>query len=111
WEPCMSEAEEATPVEADPHEPARPIDKVVFGVAALVVLTVIALGALFPEDFEAASTAALNWVIDNFGWLFVIAGNVFLVLAVYIAVSRFGGIRLGNADEEPEFATLPWISM
>lgn len=107
----MSETEEATPVEDESHESTRPVDKVVFGAAAVVILTVIALGALFPDGFEDASTAALDWVIDNFGWLFVIAGNVFLVLAVYIAVSRFGSIRLGNADEEPEFGTLPWISM
>ncbi|WP_026929621.1 BCCT family transporter [Glycomyces tenuis] len=101
----------ASEAEIESQQATRPIDKVVFGVSAVVILAVIAVGALFPERFEVASTAALNWVIDNFGWLFVIAGNVFLVLAVYIAVSRFGNIRLGEADEEPEFKTLPWIAM
>lgn len=82
-----------------------------FGIAAAVILAVIAVGAVFPDRFETASTAALNWVIDHFGWLFIIAGNVFLILAVYIAVGRYGNIRLGNAEEEPEFGTLPWIAM
>ena len=110
----MSQPEEgppAAPAEEETQEATYPVDKVVFGISAAVVLVVIVLGALFPEDFERASTAALNWVIDSFGWLFIIAGNAFLVLAVYIAVSRYGNIRLGNSDEEPEFDTLPWISM
>jgi choline/carnitine/betaine transport len=118
----MSETDSGTPVEEEPRESSppdeegpreasHPVDKTVFGISAVVILAVIAVGALFPDRFETASTAALNWVIDSFGWLFVIAGNVFLVLAIYIAASRFGNIRLGEADEEPEFGTLPWISM
>ncbi|MEU5156944.1 BCCT family transporter [Glycomyces sp. NPDC021274] len=97
--------------EPEPRQETLPVDKITFGIAASVVLAVILLGALFPEGFETASTAALDWVIGNFGWLFIIAGNLFLILAVYIAVSRYGNIRLGRADEEPEFGTLPWIAM
>jgi choline/carnitine/betaine transport len=99
------------PPESEPRPETLPVDKVTFGIAAAVVLAVIFLGAVFPDRFEAGSTAALNWVIANFGWLFIIAGNLFLVLAVYIAVSRFGNIRLGRAEEEPEFGNLPWIAM
>ncbi|HEX2143106.1 MAG TPA: BCCT family transporter [Glycomyces sp.] len=120
---------ESEPTEAAPEEPPqetaatrdramepRPatlaVDKVVFGIAAAVILAVIAGAAIFPDQFERGSTNALNWIIDNFGWLFIIAGNVFLVLAVYIAASRFGNIRLGTSDdEEVEFGTLPWIAM
>ncbi|GAB3657266.1 BCCT family transporter [Glycomyces tarimensis] len=99
------------PAEKDRRPDTLPVDKVTFGIAAGVILAVILLGAVFPDRFETASTSALNWVIDNFGWLFIIAGNVFLVLAIYIAASRFGTIRLGDADEEPEFNALAWIAM
>ena len=95
----------------EPRKATLPVDKAVFGIAAGVVLTVIAAAGIFPDPFERGSTNALNWVIDNFGWLFIIAGNIFLVLAVYIAASRFGNIRLGRPDEEPEFNVLAWIAM
>ncbi|THV34633.1 BCCT family transporter [Glycomyces buryatensis] len=97
--------------QGDLRPPTLPVDRAVFWIAAAVILAVILWGAVLPEAFESASTSALNWVIANFGWLFIIAGNIFLVLAVYIASSRYGNIRLGAADEEPEFGTLPWISM
>ncbi|MQM24484.1 BCCT family transporter [Glycomyces albidus] len=100
------------PLEAEERQATLPVDRPVFWTSAVVIVAVIVFGAVFPELFEDGSTAALNWVIANFGWLFIIAGNIFLVLAVYIAASRYGNIKLGvSADEEPEFGTLPWISM
>ncbi|WP_051704363.1 BCCT family transporter [Glycomyces sp. NRRL B-16210] len=100
------------PVESEERQATLPVDKPVFWVSAIVIVAVIVFGAVFPDRFESGSTAALDWVIGNFGWLFIIAGNIFVVLAIYIAVSRYGNIRLAaSSDEEPEFGTLPWISM
>ncbi|MEU5870234.1 BCCT family transporter [Glycomyces sp. NPDC047369] len=100
------------PVEDEERQATLPVDKPVFWTGAIVTLAVIVFGAVFPEQFESGSTAALNWVIANFGWLFIIAANIFVVLAIYIAASRYGNIKLAaSSDEEPEFGTLPWISM
>jgi choline/carnitine/betaine transport len=100
------------PVEAEERQATHPVDRPVFWISAVVILAVIVVGAVFPDQFETGSTAALDWVIVNFAWLFIIAGNIFVVLAIYIAVSRYGNIKLAaNPDEEPEFGTLPWISM
>jgi choline/carnitine/betaine transport len=99
------------PVPAE-RQATHPVDRPVFWISAVVILAVIVFGAVFPDRFEDGSTAALNWVIVNFAWLFIIAGNLFVVLAVYIAASRYGNIKLAaNSQEEPEFGTLPWISM
>jgi len=99
-------------VEAEERQATHPVDRPVFWISAVVILAVIVVGAVFPDQFETGSTAALDWVIVNFAWLFIIAGNIFVVLAIYIAVSRYGNIKLAaNPDEEPEFGTLPWISM
>ncbi|GAA2132275.1 BCCT family transporter [Glycomyces algeriensis] len=102
----------AVPIEAEERQTTYPVDRPVFWISAVVILAVIVFGAVYPDQFETGSTAALNWVIVNFAWLFIIAGNIFVVLAIYIAASRFGAIKLAaSADEEPEFGTLPWISM
>ncbi|MEU8434415.1 BCCT family transporter [Streptomyces sp. NPDC029216] len=86
-------------------------DRTVVAVGVLAVLAVVAWAALGKDSFDSASGSALAWVLNNFAWLFVIAADVFLVLCVVLAVSRFGRIRLGADDSEPEFGNLAWIAM
>lgn len=50
-------------------------------------------------------------MLDNFAWLFVIAADAFLVLCVLLAFSRYGRVKLGKDDSEPEFTNLAWIAM
>ncbi|MFC8722868.1 BCCT family transporter [Kitasatospora sp. NPDC057198] len=94
-----------------PEPDSFPLDRVVFGVGAAAVLGVVAWGVFAEDSLGRASDAALAWVLHNFGWLFVVAADVFLLLAVVIAVSRFGRIPLGRDGERPEFSTLAWIAM
>lgn len=98
---------------SQPQEPSAtlPTDRVVFGVSAVAVLAVVAWGVFAADSLGRTSSSALGWVLHNFGWLFVVAADIFLVLTVLLAFSRFGRIRLGRDDEEPEFRTLAWIAM
>ncbi|GLW68125.1 choline transporter [Kitasatospora phosalacinea] len=94
-----------------PDADAFPLDRVVFGVGAAAVLGVVAWGVFAEDSLGRASDSALAWVLHNFGWLFVVAADVFLLLAVVLAVSRYGRIPLGRDGEQPEFSTLAWIAM
>ncbi|MFD8947330.1 BCCT family transporter [Streptomyces xanthophaeus] len=103
---------------ADSPEQSRPDtpgdgapDLTVVIVGVIAVLAVVAWAALAGDSFDAASGTALAWVLENFAWLFVIAADVFLVMCVVLAISRFGRIRLGADGSEPEFTNLAWIAM
>ncbi|WP_435839152.1 BCCT family transporter [Streptodolium elevatio] len=87
------------------------VDPVVAALGFGLVLAVVLWGVFGQDSLDSTTGTALTWVIDNFGWLFVVAADVFLLLAVYLALSRFGRIRLGRDDEEPEFGTLAWVAM
>ncbi|MER7844561.1 BCCT family transporter [Kitasatospora sp. NPDC096077] len=97
----------------EPGEPAAtlPTDRVVFGISAVLVLAVVAWGVFAEDSLGRTSSTALGWVLHNFGWLFTVAADVFLVLTLLLAFSRFGRIRLGRDDDEPEFSTLAWVAM
>ncbi|KOU84948.1 choline transporter [Streptomyces sp. XY593] len=86
-------------------------DHTVVTLGVIAVLAVVAWAALAGDSFDTASSTALAWVLNNFAWLFVIAADVFLVMCVVLAISRFGRIRLGADDSEPEFTNLSWIAM
>ena len=79
--------------------------------AAGLILAIVAWGLIWPDNFANFASLALSWVVDNTGWLFVLAGTVFVFFIFGVALSKFGHIRLGGDDEKPEFSTLSWIAM
>jgi choline/carnitine/betaine transport len=100
---------------SDPAAASRPtglpIDKTVFGVAAALSVAFVLIGVIWPEGLAEKSTSALSWVTGNFGWLFVITSAAFVLFSAYLALTRYGNIKLGPDDSEPEFSTFSWVSM
>lgn len=91
--------------------PRGKIDMVVFGVAAGLALVFLLYGALDSEGFGETGGNVLGWITTNFGWFFVLTSGAFLIFSVYLAVTRYGNIKLGPDDSEPEFSTFSWVSM
>ncbi|WP_306233534.1 BCCT family transporter [Agrococcus beijingensis] len=89
----------------------RPLDRVVFGIAAAVALAFVVWGIISTESLGAASAAGVDWVVTNTGWLFALAASGFVIFIIWIAASRFGRIPLGDDGEDPEFSTVSWIAM
>jgi choline/carnitine/betaine transport len=109
-----TEAPPEPPSEGGPprlRRPDPPPDRAVIGIGVGVVLTLVLWAAGRTGHFADAADHALGWVLHNYAWLFVVAADAFLVLAVALALSRFGLIRLGRDTDEPEFTNLAWIAM
>jgi choline/carnitine/betaine transport len=87
------------------------VDKVVFGVAAVVALGFVVWGLVDTPSLGSASDSALAWTVKNLGWMFVVLASAFVVFVIWLAASRFGSIPLGSDDEEPEFRTVSWVAM
>ena len=45
------------------------------------------------------------------GWYYVLLVAAFVLFAAYVGLSRFGQVRLGADDEEPEFGLRSWFAM
>ena len=87
------------------------LDKVVFFAAGILAVAFVVWGFVSPDSLGAVAGTLLTGVMDNFGWLFVIAATVFTIFVIVVAVSKFGRIPLGKDDEKPEFKTSSWIAM
>ncbi|MHA7686970.1 BCCT family transporter [Corynebacterium evansiae] len=100
--------EEVAPTEADQEQS---IDWVVTGCAAALILAVVLWGVLGGDSFAAFASTALSYVVGDWGWLYVLAGTVFVGFILFIAFSKFGHIRLGKDNEPPEFNSISWVAM
>lgn len=85
----------------------RPITLSVGG----LILAFVAWGVLAPEQVLRVSTAALDWVMLNLGWVFSSLAIGLVVFLLALALSRYGRIPLGLDGEEPEYSTLSWAAM
>lgn len=87
------------------------VGKSVFGISVGVAVLFVVWGALFTESLSTVAAATLGFLISAFGWVFILATFGFLVFVIYLAFSRFGKIKLGQDDDEPEFSTVSWVAM
>lgn len=90
---------------------SRGLDKTIFIVTGALVIAFLVWGFADTAGLASASTAALNWVLGSWGWVFVLLSSVFVVYVLWLAIGRFGNIPLGKDGEGPEFKTGSWISM
>ncbi len=87
------------------------LDKLVFGVNAVLIIAFIIWGVTSPETVSSVSSAALSWGLENFGWLFNVILVVCIIVMLGVAMSRYGNIKLGKDDEEPEYSRFSWVAM
>ncbi len=87
----------------------RPVP--LLAVTAPVCVLVGVLGVLAPDSLVGAATWITETAFGTLDWFFMLATTAILVLSVYLAVSRFGHIRLAKGDEKPDFSTPSWLAM
>ena len=87
------------------------IDLGVFGISVGISVLFVLWGVLAKDNLATVTGAILDFVIANFGWMFILLSFGFLAFSVYLALSRYGKIRLGGDDERPEFRTVSWVAM
>ncbi|NKZ15489.1 BCCT family transporter [Mycolicibacterium septicum] len=99
------------PVEQKAYTRRAGVDWVVFGVTAAIAVAFLIWGFVSTDSLAAASAGALDWVMADVGWLFVLTASGFVVFVIWLAMSRYGNIPLGRDDDEPEFRTVSWVAM
>jgi glycine betaine transporter len=83
----------------------------VFYVSLAVAVAFVLWGVFFTESLSAVTAVVLGFVLENFAWLYLISTTIFLFFVVYLALSKYGRIRLGRDDERPEFGRISWFAM
>ncbi len=82
-----------------------------FRLSVPFVLSVAAIGIFFPDTFTGVISGVTKAFFRSIDWFFMATVTTTLVLAIWLAASRYGSVRLGKPDEEPEFSTASWLAM
>ena len=83
----------------------------VFFTSVIFIILSIGFTILFEKQAQEAFSSIQNAVAENADWFFILCINLFLVFLIYLAVGKFGKIRIGGPSAKPEFKTLSWFAM
>ncbi|NHH99329.1 Glycine betaine transporter BetL [Oceanimonas sp. MB9] len=85
--------------------------KSVFYISLILSLMLISTGIFIPEKLESFSNGSLGFIYNNLGWFILGCVFIFFAFCMYLGVSKFGNIRLGDDHDRPEYNTATWIGM
>ncbi len=80
-------------------------------ISGILLILFIVMTLLNPVQAELAFERALDFITRNTGWFFVLTANMFIFASLYFALGKFGNIKIGGNDAQPEFTTFGWYSM
>ena len=89
----------------------KTIDHKRFFISLFLISTFIGITLFKIDTANNLFNSTQSFIANNFGWLIVLCANGFLLFCIWIAISRFGHIRLGGTDAKPEFNFINWIAM
>ncbi|WP_137920638.1 BCCT family transporter [Hydrogenophaga sp. 2FB] len=79
--------------------------------SAGLILLVVLWGVIAPDSLDALFATALTRITRDFGWLYLWVVLGLVIMALVMALSRYGDLKLGAEDEEPEFTVTSWFAM
>ena len=81
-------------------------------IVSLVLCAAIAVwGVIAPESMTGAAQWLVNYSLTALDWYFLLLCTFFFVFMVVMGFSKYGNIKLGGDEEEPEFSTGSWVAM
>ncbi|WP_242145039.1 MULTISPECIES: BCCT family transporter [unclassified Bacillus cereus group] len=62
-------------------------------------------------DLQSVTSSLNSFILNKFGWFYSLLMTTMIILAAYLAFSKYGSIRLGKDDEKPKYSYLSWLAM
>lgn len=83
----------------------------VFIATVLVAILIILCGVIYSQRISTISEIIMQWVSVKFGWLYIWAIVIFCIFCLWVALSKYGKLKLGKENDTPEFSNFSWYSM
>lgn len=81
-----------------------------WGSSAFIFLVVL-FAIFFPGQADHFFQGLHKSIIHNFKWFYIGSVGVVLLFCLYLMLSRFGHVKLGQDHEKPMFPFLSWMAM
>ncbi|WP_348762480.1 ABC transporter permease subunit [uncultured Salinisphaera sp.] len=87
------------------------LNPIVFYGSAITIIVFSLWTMIFTDQAQSVIALVQGWISNTFGWYYFLTVLIYLVFVLFVAVSRFGKIRLGPEQSRPEFNLFSWAAM
>jgi BCCT family betaine/carnitine transporter len=92
-------------------ERSAAIDHHIFWPALVCVLAIVVPIIAAPEASDRVLKDMLNFTTHQLGFLYLWFTVAVFVTLAWFAFGRYGGVKLGDAEDQPEFSGPSWVAM
>ncbi|MGD6818388.1 glycine betaine uptake BCCT transporter [Metabacillus sp. 84] len=84
---------------------------------SLIVSALFILWGVLPDSFlgnftlSKVTAAVHGFIIEKFGWFYLLTATFFLIFALGLIFTKYGNIKLGKDDDKPEYSYISWFAM
>ncbi|WP_226578353.1 BCCT family transporter [Halobacillus litoralis] len=88
----------------------------VFYISVVVAFLFIGWG-IIPDttlptwNLENVTSTIQGFLTEKFGWFYLLSATGFLIFAIFLVFSKYGNLKLGKPDDEPEYPYITWFAM
>ncbi|AKG04690.1 glycine/betaine ABC transporter permease [Salimicrobium jeotgali] len=88
----------------------------VFYISVVIAFLFIAWGVI-PEsvlpnaNLSNVTSQIQGFLTDKFGWFYLLSTTGFVIFAIYLVFSKYGKLKLGKPEDEPEYPYITWFAM
>lgn len=87
------------------------INPPVFYTSAFIITALVLFASIFPDTAQHYFSQIQGWIVDRLSWFYVLTVAIILLSTVYLAVSRYGDIKLGPDHSKPDYKNGSWFAM
>ena len=92
------------PFSLDIHNP-------VFVISGVTIMVFVFFALALPAQAETFFGWLRPALTSTFDWFFLLAGNIFVLVALALIVSPLGKVRIGGMDATPDYSYADWFAM
>ncbi|MCR2698133.1 BCCT family transporter, partial [Salmonella enterica] len=79
--------------------------------AALFTLLMVGFAITAPRTAQNLFESIQAWILGNASWFYILVVDIILLSVAFLAISRYGDIKLGPDHSEPYYRNFTWFAM
>ena len=87
------------------------INPPVFFVSTALIALIMLFSSLWQNQAQRLFAELQRWIVTDASWFYVLTVALILLSLVFLAVSRYGDIKLGPEHSRPEYRNGSWFAM